>query len=94
MTTSSTTLKLPTPLKKRIASLASKAGTTPHALMVSALVDHIAREERWQAFMKDAAESDRAAEAGDPVYAAADVHAWLDKMARGKPARRPKPWRK
>ena len=94
MTNSSTTLKLPAPLKKRIASLASKTGTTPHALMVNALVDHVARAERWQAFMKDATESDRAAEADDPVYAAADVHAWLDKMARGRPARRPKPWRK
>jgi hypothetical protein len=44
--------------------------------------------------VKDATESDRAAEAGDPVYAAEDVHAWLDKLAHGKTARRPKPWRK
>lgn len=93
MTTTSTTLKLPAPLKKRIASLAGKAGTTPHALMVSALEDHVAREERWQAFLKEAAEADHAAEAGGPVYAAADVHAHLEAIARGKPARRPKPWR-
>jgi predicted transcriptional regulator len=94
MTTSTTTLKLPVPLKKRIASLAAKASTTPHALMVSALEDHIAREERWQEFLKDAAAADRAAEAGGPVYAAADVHSYLDAIARGKPARRPKPWRR
>jgi len=94
MTTSSTTLKLPAPLKKRIAALAVKSATTPHALMVSALEDHVAREERWQEFVKDAAQSDRGAEAGDPVYAANDVHAWLEDIARGKPTRRPKPWRK
>lgn len=94
MTTSTTTLKLPAPLKKRIAALAVKSATTPHALMVSALEDHVAREERWQDFLKDAAESDRAADAGDPVYAATDVHAWLENIARGKRARRPKPWRK
>ena len=93
MATSSTTLKLPAPLKKRIAALAAKSATTPHALMVSALEDHVAREERWQEFLKDAAQSDRGVEAGDPVYAAKDVHAWLDNIARGKPARRPKPWR-
>ena len=94
MTTSSTTLKLPAPLKKRIATLATRSGTTPHALMVSALEDHVGREERWQEFLRAAAESDAAADAGDPVYAATDVHAWLEKIARGKPARRPKPWRK
>jgi predicted transcriptional regulator len=94
MTTRSTTLKLPAPLKKRIAALAVKSATTPHALMVSALEDHVTREERWQEFVKDAAQSDRGAEAGDPVHAAKDVHAWLENIARGKRARRPKPWRK
>jgi hypothetical protein len=28
-----------------------------------------------------------------PVYAATDVHAYLESVIRGKPARRPKPWR-
>jgi predicted transcriptional regulator len=85
---------LPAPLKKRIAALAGQAATTPHALMVSALEDHAAREERWQEFLKEAAAADRVADAGRPVYAAADVHAYLDSIARGKPARRPRPWRK
>jgi predicted transcriptional regulator len=92
--TSTTTLKLPAPLKKRIASLAAQAGTTPHALMVTALENHVAREERWEEFLHEAAESDRGADAGDEVYAAADVHAWLEKIARGKPARRPRPWQR
>jgi len=94
MTTSSTTLKIPAPLKKRIAALAAKSATTPHALMVSALEEHVAREERWQEFVTEAQAADRATEAGGPVYAAADVHTYLDAIIRGKPARRPKPWRK
>jgi predicted transcriptional regulator len=94
MITSTTTLKLPAPLKKRIAALAAKSATTPHALMVRALEHHVASAERWQDFQKEAAESDRGADAGEPVYAAADVHAWLENIARGKPARRPQPWRK
>jgi len=93
MTTSTTTLKLPAPLVKRIAALAAMGSTTPHALMVSALEEYVARAERWQEFMKDAEQADRAAEAGGPVYAAADVHAYLDSVIRGKPARRPKPSR-
>ena len=94
MTTSTTTLKLPAPLKKRIAALAAKGSTTSHALMVSALEEHVARAERWQEFVEQAAIADRAAEAGGPVYAAADVHAYLDSVVRGRPARRPKPWHK
>lgn len=93
MATSTTTLKLPAPLKKRIAALAVKSATTPHALMVNALEHHVAREERWQEFLQDAARSDRGADTGEPVYAACDVHTWLENLARGKPARRPKPWR-
>ena len=94
MTTSRTTLKLPAPPKQRITALAEKADTTPHALMVGALEEYVAREERWQEFLKEAAGADRAAEAGEPVYAAADVHAHLERIARGKPSRRPKAWRK
>ncbi len=93
MTTSTTTLKLPVPLKKRIAALAAKESTTSHALMVRALEQHVARAERWQEFLKQAASADRSAEAGGPVYAVTDVHAYLDSVIRGKPARRPRPCR-
>jgi len=93
MTTRTTTLKLPAALKKRIAALAAKGSTTSHALMVSALEQHVARAERRHEFLEQAATADRAAEVGGPVYAAADVHAYLDSVIRGKPARRPKPYR-
>jgi hypothetical protein len=47
--------------------------------------------KRRQQLLRKAARSDRETEAGDPVYAATDVHAWLESIARGRPARRPKP---
>jgi predicted transcriptional regulator len=87
------TLKLPATLKARIARAAKKAGRTPHAFMLDALERQTLREERLEAFIKEAQESDRAIDAGEEVYAAADVHAWLDRLASGAKTQRPKPWR-
>ena len=47
--------------------------------------------ERWQEFLQDAAEADRRADAGGPVYAASDVHSFLDAIARGSRPRRQEP---
>jgi hypothetical protein len=41
------------------------------------------RTERWQAFLK------AAADAGGAVYAASDVHKYLDAIARGRRGRWP-----
>lgn len=90
---SSTTLKLPSQLKTRIARLAKQAGTTPHAFMVEALERQIAKEERMAAFVKEALAADQAIEDGGEVYAAEDVHAWMARLARGERPARPKPWR-
>lgn len=89
----STTLKLPRELKARIARLAKTTGRTPHALMIEALERQTEREERMAEFVKEAIAADRGIEAGDEVYAAADVHAWLARLASGKRVARPKPWR-
>lgn len=90
---SSTTLKLPSALKARISKIAKKAGRTPHAFMVEALERQTEREERMEAFVREAAASDREIEAGGEVYAAEDVHSWMERLARGEPAKRPKAWR-
>lgn len=87
------TLKLPRELKARIARVAKKSGRTPHAFMIEALERQTSREERMEDFVKEALAADRAIEAGDEVYAAADVHAWLGRLASGKKVARPKPWR-
>lgn len=91
---SSTTLKLPRELKARIARLAKTTGRTPHALMVEALERQTLREERMEEFVNEAIAADRGIDAGDEVYAAADVHAWLARLASGKRVARPKPWRR
>jgi predicted transcriptional regulator len=89
-----TTLKLSRELKARIARVAKKTGRTAHGFMVDALERQTTREERTEAFLKEALAADRAIEAGAEVYAAADVHAWLARLAAGEPGARPKPWRR
>jgi predicted transcriptional regulator len=91
---SSTTLKLPRELKARIARLAKTTGRTPHALMVEALERQTLREERMEEFVSEAIAADRGIDAGDEVYAASDVHAWIGRLATGKRTARPKPWRR
>jgi predicted transcriptional regulator len=88
-----TTLKLPAKLKARIAKIAKKTSRTPHAFMIEALERQASREERFEAFVAEALASDRAIEDGDEVYAADDVHAWLERLATSSDAPRPKPWR-
>jgi predicted transcriptional regulator len=89
----STTLKLPSALKTRIARVAKKAGRTPHSFMIEALERQTEREERMEEFVKEALSADRKIEEGGEVYAADDVHAWIDHLARGERTARPKPWR-
>lgn len=90
----STTLKLPTQLKSRIARLAKQSGTTPHAFMVEALERQATREEAVAAFVKEAIAARKEIEDGGQVYAAEDVHAWMQRLARGEKPARPKPWRR
>lgn len=51
------------------------------------------REQTIAGFVEEALAADRAIEEGDEVYAAADVHAWLARLARGERAARPSSWR-
>ena len=89
-----TTLKLPEQLKSRIARLAKQTRQTPHSLMVKAIERGVAREEKMRDFVKAALASDAASEAGGTVYRAEDVHAWMERLARGQKPPRPKPWRR
>lgn len=90
----STTLKLPEKLKARIARLAKQTGQSPHSLMLRALERDVAREERMRDFVRAAIASDAAVEAGAAVYRADDVHAWMERLAKGEKPLRPSPWRK
>jgi predicted transcriptional regulator len=89
-----TTLKLPHALRVRVTRVAKKTGRTPHRLMLEAIERETAREERLEAFVKEALAADRAIEETGEVYAARDVHAWLLRLASGRKASRPKRWRR
>jgi predicted transcriptional regulator len=90
---STTTLKIPAPLKARIARLARETKQSPHSLMIGAVEREVERAERMRAFIREAQAADRAIDAGAAVYAAADVHAWMAKLARNPKVAKPKPWR-
>jgi predicted transcriptional regulator len=91
---STTTLKIPDKLKSRIERLARQSGRTPHSFMLGALEREVAREERRRDFVRAAMASDAAVEAGGAVYRAEDVHAWMERLAKGEKPPRPAPWRK
>ncbi len=88
------TLKLPAALGARLAALARKSGRSAHGIMLEAIERHTAREERMREFVKEALSADRDIDKGGEVYAAADVHAWIERLAAGRKSARPKPWRK
>jgi len=58
----------------------------------------VAYENHWRLHelgrLREALEADREIERTGEVYAAEDVHAWLERLAQGKRAPRPKPWRR
>lgn len=89
-----TTLKLPEKLKARIARLAKQTGRSPHSLMVQAIEREIAREEKMRDFVREALASKADVEAGEAVYRAEDVHAWMERLAKGEKPPRPAPWRR
>ena len=86
-----TTLKLPESLKKRIAPLAESAGKTPHAWMVEALETHAALAEKRKAFIADALAAEQEVERNGKVYAFEDVRRYMRELAQGRKVRRPKP---
>lgn len=89
-----TTLKLPDKLKLRIARLAKAKRRTAHSLMIEALEREVTREERMKAFMHEALAARADMELGGAAYRAEDVHAWLERLAKGRKPRRPRPWRR
>jgi predicted transcriptional regulator len=86
-----TTLKLPDSLKKRIAPLAESAGKTPHAWMVEALETHATLAEKRRTFVADALAAEKDVRKTGLSYRAGDVHRYIRARAAGKKPARPKP---
>jgi predicted transcriptional regulator len=89
-----TSVKFPPELKARVSALAKKSGRTTHSFILEAVERHAAREEKLQNFVKEALAADADIERTGEVYRAEDVHAWIERLARGSKAGRPKPWRR
>jgi predicted transcriptional regulator len=94
MSASTTTLKLPETLKARIAPLAEAAGKTAHAWMVDALEAQAALAEMREAFIAEGQASAAEVDAGGPLYAAEDVHAYIVARAAGRTTSRPRALRR
>jgi predicted transcriptional regulator len=87
---SATSLKLPEDLKRRISQVAARAGQTPHAFMVAALVREAARSELRERFAAAADVAERAALASGRSIPLAVAFDFLESRVAGKTKRRPK----
>jgi predicted transcriptional regulator len=89
-----TSIKLPPKLKARVAALAKRSGRSPHSLILEAIERHAEQQERMEAFVKEALAAGVEIDEKDEVYRSDDVHAWIERLARGEKPAPPKPWRK
>jgi predicted transcriptional regulator len=71
-------------LKARVAALAKKTGCSAHHLILEAIERHADREEAIEAFVKEALAAEADIDKTGEVYRAEDVHAWIDRIARGE----------
>lgn len=79
-----TSLKLPDELKDRIATLAQGVAQTPHAYMVEAIAEKVARDEKRRAFLDDAKRSMEEVERTGLVYTHEDVMRRVRAIAKGQ----------
>ncbi|MBS0375373.1 MAG: CopG family transcriptional regulator [Proteobacteria bacterium] len=85
-----TTIRLPPQLRVRLAALAKQGDRSVHSLIVEAVERYAAYEEALRALVREALAADRGLERVREVYAAADVDAWLARLAAGEGS--PAPW--
>lgn len=89
-----TSIKIPPKLKARVAAIAENSGKSAHSFIIDAIERQAAREEKMQAFVKEALAADADIDRTGKVFRAEDVHAWLERLAEGKSTPRPKSWRR
>ena len=88
-----TTIRLPPRLRARIQSLAKQSDRSAHSVILEAVERYAAHEEQMRTLVKEALAEDASIERGAAVYGAADVHAWLGRLAVNDAPARPKPRR-
>ena len=88
-----TSLKLPDALKEKVSDLAHGVAQTPHAYMVEAIAEKVARDEKRRAFLKSAQDSLAHFKRTGIAYTHEDVMRYFRDKIAGKKPRRPKPVR-
>lgn len=88
---STTSLKLPDELKERISTLAQGVAQTPHAYMVEAIAEKVARDEKRRSLVEDAKRSQQEVARTGTVYSHEDVMRWFRAGAAGTASRKPRP---
>lgn len=91
MGSNTTSLKLPEALKQKVGELATGVAQTPHAYMVEAIAERVARDEKRRDLLQSAKRSAAHFQRTGVAYAHTDVMAYfLDKSA-GRKVAKPKP---
>ena len=89
-----TTIRLPPSLRARLRALAKETDRSVHSLIVEGVERYAAYEEQIRRLVKEAIASDAQIQRLGEVYRADDVHAWMQRLAQGESAARPKPWQR
>jgi predicted transcriptional regulator len=91
-----TTIKLPNELKERIADVVKDSGKSVHAFMLDAIEQQTRLAELRKEFVADALAAESEALSTGMGFSAADVHAYIEGLAKGRKVRRPgaKRWRR
>jgi len=88
---STTSLKLPDELKDKVSTLAQGVAQTPHAYMVEAIAERVARDEKRRAFVDDANRSLQDFKRTGIAYTHDEVWKYIRGKTAGKNPRKPKP---
>lgn len=86
----STTLKLTSQLRRRVASLARAAGQSPHAFMVSAINQQTELAEKRRAFVESALAARRQFQRDGRYFDWEDVREYFQAKVQGRKAARPR----
>ena len=88
-----TSLKLPQDLKDKVSELAHGVAQTPHAYMVEAIAEKVARDEKRREFVESGLAASAEFKRTGVAYSHKDAMRYARARAKGKKARRPKPIR-
>jgi predicted transcriptional regulator len=86
-----TSLKLPDELKEKVSTLAQCVAQTPHAYMVEAIEQKVARDEKRREFVQSALDSRAEFKRTGIVYDGDAALKYFRDLVAGKKVKRPKP---